>query len=370
MKIVHISDSHLGFSAYSKSDPELGINQREADFYSAFSQAIDRTIELEPDLVVHAGDLFDKAQPHNRAIGFALRQAIRLSKAGIPMVLISGNHSTPRLRETGSIFAIFEHLDGVHPVYEPGVARIVQGDVTVHAIPHSTDPPMVAALRDMAPSTDTKYNIAVLHAGIEGSDTYKMDDLNEQSIRLDDFPDGLDYIALGHYHRFSKVRAQMYYSGSTERLGFGELGQSKGIVEVDLDRGSVDFHELSIRDMLELDPIDASDLTATDIVREIKSRLEKDPIAGKIARLRVDRVRPETAKTLDIASIRRLGSDALFFDPKFERLDGVGHTAVEDASIGALASEYRRYVSGLDMGEKKKQSLLDRGIPYFMEDEG
>lgn len=370
MRIVHISDSHLGFSAYSKSDPELGINQREADFYSAFAQAIDKAIELAPDIVVHAGDMFDKAQPHNRAISFALRQMIRLSHSGIPTLLISGNHSTPRLRETGSIFNIFEHLEGIHPVHDPGVARIVLGDVTVHAMPHSVDPPMSDALKGMAPSTETRYNVAVLHAGIMGSNTYKMDDLNEQSIAMEDFPEGLDYIALGHYHRFSKVKTGMYYSGSTERLGFGELGQSKGLVEVDLDNGSVEFHELTVRDMLELEPVDAHDLTATDIARTIKSTLEENPVDGKIVRLHVNRVRPETARSLDISSIRKMGSEALFFDLKIERTDGGGQAVVEDTSIGALAQEYRRYVTGLEMVAEKKERILNRGVGYFAEDDG
>lgn len=369
MRIVHVSDSHLGFSAYSRADPELGINQREADFYSAFARAVDKAIERAPDIVVHSGDLFDKAQPHNRAIGFALRQMIKLSDSGIPTVVISGNHSTPRLRETGSIFGIFEHLDGVHPVYEPGIARVVVGDVTVHAIPHSTDPPMSSALRELKTSSETKHNILLLHAGIEGSDTYRMDDLNEQSIAMDDITDDLDYVALGHYHRFSKVRDRMYYSGSTERIGFGEAGQSKGVVEVDLDKGSVEFHELAVRDMVVLDPIDASDLTATEIARTVKSRLEDDPIDGKIARIRIEAVRPEVARSLDIPGIRRMGAEALFFDPKFDRADGGERPAAHEASIGALSEEYRRYVAGLDMGPDRKQRLLERGVTYFAEDD-
>jgi exonuclease SbcD len=369
MRIVHVSDSHLGFSAYSKSDPDLGINQREADFYSAFAKAVDKAIEIAPDVVVHSGDLFDKAQPHNRAIDFALKQMIKLSDSGIPTVVISGNHSTPRLRETGSIFSIFEHLDGVHPIYEPGIARVVVGDMTVHAIPHSTNPTMSSVLRDLKASSETRHNVLVLHAGIEGSDTYRMDDLNEQSIAMDLMPHGLDYIALGHYHRFSKVGEMMYYSGSTERIGFGEAGQDKGVVEVDLDSGSVEFHALTVRDMVVLDPIDASSLTATDIARTVKSRLEGDPIDSKIARIRIERVRPEVARSLDIPGIRRMGAEALFFDPRFERTDDAEKSAGQEASIGALSEEYRRYVAGLDLGPERKQRLLDRGVVYFAEDD-
>lgn len=79
MRIVHFSDTHLGFSAYSKIDPSDGVNAREKDFYNAFRQAVDKAIELKPDAVVHAGDLFDVPRPTNRAIVFAQEQLIRLS---------------------------------------------------------------------------------------------------------------------------------------------------------------------------------------------------------------------------------------------------------------------------------------------------
>lgn len=369
MKIVHVSDSHLGFSAYSKSDPDTGINQREVDFYSAFAQAIDRAIALDPDVVIHSGDLFDKAQPHNRAIAFALRQMIRLSESGIHTVVISGNHSTPRLRETGSIFGIFEHLSGVHPVYKPGIAQVVVGDLTVHAMPHSTEPQMSAILKEVKASPDTRFNVFALHAGIEGANAYRMDDLNEQSIDMKDIPGDLDYVALGHFHRFSKVREKMYYAGSTERTGFGEAGQSKGIVEVDLDRGSVEFHELSIRDMIVHEPIDASTLTATDIARTVKSLIERSPVDGKIVRLNINGVRPEVARSLDIPGIRRMGAGALFFDPRFSRADEEGRAASGEASIGVLAQEFRRYVDGLSMDASRKEKLMERGAPYFSEGE-
>lgn len=47
MRIVHLSDSHLGYVAYHALCPNLGINQREADIYSAFKQAIDKILELK-----------------------------------------------------------------------------------------------------------------------------------------------------------------------------------------------------------------------------------------------------------------------------------------------------------------------------------
>ncbi len=370
MRIVHISDTHLGFSAYSKIDPSEQVNQREMDVYMAFEQAIDRMIEIKPDLVIHAGDLFDQVRPQNRAIDLALRQLLRLSEEGIETVLISGNHSTPRLRETGSIFRIFEHLPHIHPIHEPGARSIVIGDATVVAIPHSVNPTLAQALRGALPSKETKYNILVLHAGVIGQQTYKMDEFNEQTIPLESLADGWDYVALGHFHEFRKLRAGTYYSGSTERLGFGEAGQKKGFVEADLDGREPDFHELSIRDMIDMEAIDASGMASVEILKEARGRISESSIDDRIVRLSISNVAAEAYRALDLASIRRLGGSALHFELKVDRLDPEGKAQAGDTQIGILADEFKKYVASLDYSDQKKSRLLEIGLPYITREEG
>ena len=117
-RIYHLADTHIGYSAYRKIDEATGLNQREVDTYEAFKQFVDYALKEKPDAIVHAGDLFDSVRPTNRAIAFVLSQLLRLSEAKIPFVVISGNHETPRLRETGSVFSLFEHIPEVHLVYE------------------------------------------------------------------------------------------------------------------------------------------------------------------------------------------------------------------------------------------------------------
>ena len=99
MRIVHLSDTHLGYAAYGRVN-DRGLNQREEDVFAAFSRVVDATLEIHPDVVIHAGDLFDSVRPTNRAVSFAVEQILRLAKRGIPFVAISGNHETPKLRET------------------------------------------------------------------------------------------------------------------------------------------------------------------------------------------------------------------------------------------------------------------------------
>ncbi|MCG7841375.1 MAG: metallophosphoesterase, partial [Methanomassiliicoccales archaeon] len=91
MRIAHIADTHVGFSAYRRSDPGSGINQREIDIYQAFVRQIDSVVKVRPDLVLHAGDLFDSVRPSNRALSVVLEQLLRLSDENIPIMLIAGN---------------------------------------------------------------------------------------------------------------------------------------------------------------------------------------------------------------------------------------------------------------------------------------
>ncbi len=366
MKLVHLSDTHLGFGTYSKTEPTEGVNQREVDFYGAFEQGIDETIRLKPDFVVHSGDLFDTVRPQNRAIDFAMRQLIRLSEAGIETVLISGNHSTPKLRETGSIFRIFEHLERVHPIHMAGAQRITLGDATVTAVPHSSSPSLAEVVATARPAKSTKYNVLVLHAGVTGARTYKMDEFNEQTVPASELTDGWDYVALGHFHQFNEIAKMVCYSGSTERLGFGEAGQTKGIVEVDLEHPRVVFHELKIRDMIDMNPLDGSGLASTEILKEARDRLSSLSIAEKIVRLTIENVSSEAYKSLDVPAMRRLGSAAFHFELKIDRLDAEGKRSLEDGRIGVLTDEYSRYVSELDYPPEKKELLIRLGLPYLM----
>src|SRR5215207_9958929 len=104
MKLVHLSDLHLGFRQYQRQTP-AGLNQREADVAAAFRKAIDSVIELRPDLIVIAGDVFHAVRPTNPAILAAYTHFTRLVQM-LPdaiIVMVAGNHDMPRTTETGCL---------------------------------------------------------------------------------------------------------------------------------------------------------------------------------------------------------------------------------------------------------------------------
>jgi DNA repair exonuclease SbcCD nuclease subunit len=83
MKLVHIADTHLGLAAFSRLDPDSGMNLREKQIYDNFLSAIDRIIAEKPDALVHAGDLFDQVKPKTRAYTTVLEALERLHAAGM-----------------------------------------------------------------------------------------------------------------------------------------------------------------------------------------------------------------------------------------------------------------------------------------------
>ena len=84
---VHAADLHLGYSQY-------GLEARRQDFDNAFKELVDRTIELKPDFMIIAGDLFHQARPSNHTLENTIRSFKRLKDAGIPVLTVDGSHDS------------------------------------------------------------------------------------------------------------------------------------------------------------------------------------------------------------------------------------------------------------------------------------
>lgn len=134
MRIIHLSDTHLGAGGASRKVSPSGINQREEDIGNSFIWALDQIIEIKPDLVIHSGDLFNSVRPTNRIINLAIRQLLRLTSISIPVIIISGNHDTPKQRGIGSIFSFFEVFPGLRLVYQDRYEKIRIKDLAVHSL--------------------------------------------------------------------------------------------------------------------------------------------------------------------------------------------------------------------------------------------
>lgn len=383
LKIFHLADTHLGFSAYTKLDSEAGLNQREVDVYNSFEKFVDTAIEEKPDLILHAGDFFDAVRPTNRAISFAMDQLLRLSEASLPIVIIAGNHSTPRLRETGSVFRLFEHLENVIPIYKSKYESISfpELELKIHAIPHCNSPDALhEALEQLKPDNDVKLNIAMLHAAIVGVSTFRSSEFNEQEVQSGYLKPGFDYIALGHYHEFCKVDENAYYSGSTERLNFLEAAhEDKGFVEINFSDESVyensseifqnyptpKFHPLPTRPMFDLKPIDCSTQDHTEIASEISTMIQSVDPENKILRLKVQNIPMEVYKTLDFNQFRKLTAEALYFEIKYEVTKDEAGSQTTELKFDMLGNEFKTFIANEPVEGLDKDKLSDLALEYL-----
>ena len=383
MRLVHLSDLHLGFRQYQRQTP-AGINQREADVAGAFRRAIDRLVALAPDLVLIAGDVFHNVRPSNPAILHAFAQFSRLRQA-LPdaiVVIVAGNHDTPRSAETGCILRLFSPL-GVH-VVDAAAERLSFPDRRLSILCVPDAPGVKAALE---PDPDARFNILLLHGEVEGMLPPHVAAGERAAVEISRADLGAarwSYVALGHYHVFREVAPNAYYSGSLEYSSansWGELVEErtarlpgKGMVEYDLESEKRIFHHLPPeRALVDLPSISARGMSAADLDGAIRTSIDRCPggLDEKIVRLVVQDVPRHIARELDHKSLREFKRRALHFHldtrrPEIIRVHGHGAPGRRPS----LADTVREKLRGrLISGDLDREELVELGLRYLKEAE-
>ena len=275
MKILHFSDTHLGYNDLDKISSG-GINLREQDFYDSFTEVIDQAIEIKPDLIIHSGDFFHRPSPANRPMIFVLEQLIRLSEAGIPLVVIAGNHETPKTVYTSPILKAFRTVKGIYPIFNQAYETIEFGELVVHGLPHINDDKVLRAEMDKIKPVKGKFNIIMLHTSI--GKEYIMEEYGEQLYPRErlELLNQFNYVALGHWHNFQKVTKlkTAWYSGSTERMSDTEAGKDKGYCIIHLEKDKAvepEFVAIKARPWLRLDLKNCHEKEINVLEAEIKT---------------------------------------------------------------------------------------------------
>jgi exonuclease SbcD len=292
-----------------------------------------------------AGDLFHSVRPTNAAIVFAFRQFQRLREAlpGSPVVLIAGNHDTPRSSETGSILRLYAELGVTVATDEARRVVFPELDLAVLAVPHQAlMAPDRPALR---PEGEAARQVMVLHGEVEGVFPFDRSAIEYGGAAIAPRELALDqwtYVALGHYHVQHRLAPRAWYAGSLEYVTpnvWSELEDErahgldgKGWLLVDLDSGTVERQPVpAARKVIDLEPILAVGLSAADLDHLIAERVGAVPggIADRIVRLRVLDVPRHIARELDHAAVRALKAEALHFHldvrrPELQRTVGLG----------------------------------------------
>jgi exonuclease SbcD len=341
IRILHFADLHLGVENYGRLDPETGLSTRLMDFLRAFDFVVDYAINEAVDLVVFAGDAFKNRDPsptHQREFAKRIR---RLSAAQVPVFLLVGNHDLPNAVQRAHAIEIFHTLELPFMTVSgrPNYCRIEtkNGTVQVVSLPWVTRSHLMAReeylgltndeVREKMEQSllkimdglaskvdDDQPAILVAHGtvpgavfGTERSVMGGQDLLISPSILKDP---RYDYVALGHIHKHQVLNQQppVIYSGSIERIDFGEADEAKGFIVAEIGDGPTrwQFVETPTRPFREIE----IDLRNTDDpMPVIRERLAKANIKDAVVKL-ILKATVENEGHLDPREIRTLLSEA------------------------------------------------------------
>jgi exonuclease SbcD len=361
-----------------------GINQREADVAQSFTRAVDKVIELAPEVVLIAGDVFHQVRPTNTAILHAYLQFARLRNA-LPraeIVMVAGNHDTPRSAETGSILRLFAAL-GLHVIdAEARALDFPELDLTVLGVADNQHP-----RPKLVPTGTRRWNLLLLHGEVEGmlGPFAAVHEMAAQEITQDDLnTTKWDYIALGHYHVYRRLAPNQFYSGSLDYTSTNTWGErieeqmagvpGKGIIEHDLVTGEHTFHSLPpTREFVDLPAVSARGLTTEEVNERIASAVASLPggIDDKVVRLVVKDMPRHITRQLDHKELREYRRRALHFHldtrrPEIIRHVGHGAPGRRPSLADFVRDKLRERLVASDVD---RDALVELGLRYLKDAE-
>ena len=369
--IVHLSDTHLGYSELDRVSPE-GVNQRERDFYGSFEEIVNQIIERRPAAVVHTGDFFHRPSPANRPLIEGLRQLKRLSDEKIPVVVIAGNHSTPCTLYTSPILTAFQSVDGVYPIFRQKYETVEAGDFVFHGLPHIADERLYAEELEKVAPVEGRINVLMLHTSL-GRD-YIMEEYGERVFPSDKTAviNEFQYTALGHWHNFQQVGKKYpraWYSGSTERLSDREAGSEKGYCVVRFDNPKevkVDFQPVPVRPWRRYDIKDCAAMDAAEIIASLETSGASAGHDGALVSVYLHDLRNEQAPELANSRVARCFPGALSVAVKrgFKagRWSGAGAFTDGGQSMEELFGAYLKERAG---SEAEYSEMAAKAAEYF-----
>jgi DNA repair protein SbcD/Mre11 len=358
VKILHFSDTHLGYNDLDILN-ENNINQREADFYDAFSQVVEQIKKIKPDYIIHTGDLFHRSSPSNRAITYALEKFNEIDALDIPFILIAGNHSTPRTNLSSPILKIFENFKNIHVSYEQQYKKIEFNNIIFHTLPHMNDDTTALSQIELCEENidSSKKNIMMLHCSVGA--WYLMQEFGEwvyPTEKVYIFPK-MDYVALGHWHGFGSVgkHENVYYSGSLERTSLNDKRNEKGFIVLDIEDDLLNTLHIEYK-QIDIRPIRQKQIDCEDYENSI---INLDISDTKDAIVDVKLINLSALQSIDISNkeIKDLFADAMSISIKREFKANTNDMSVDDIEALSLEDYFLEHIKE-DVKDEKENDRL------------
>jgi exonuclease SbcD len=408
ISFIHTADIHFGVENYGKIDPQTGVHTRLLDFEAALNSCIDYAIEKQVDLFVFAGDAYKTANPSPTQQKLLMKCLFRLYQAGIIVIITVGNHDNPLSFGKATSLDVFGNIpiDGFHVVSRPKsfVVNTKNGPIQIVGIPWPArnnisinskhvlktateitecisqnvshliekfaaelDPEIPAILTGHLTVTSGIFSGSEKRA-IFGNDPVFM----PSQLAISPF----DYVALGHLHRYQNLNPNGYpalvYSGSIERVDFGERKEDKGFCHVKIhDKGNTEFEFIKspMRPFVQIDyQLKADEDLTQQLVDEISNYNIKDAVVKIIYRLPMG-----VADNINLRIIQEACQEAIYLVGvipirEFETRQNRAQNMKVDMDLYSLLNTYFTAKTEL---YSKKESLIEKTLQLqlFLDDQ-
>lgn len=285
MKLLHFSDLHLGMENYGHIDPETGLSKRFSDWQRALQQIIAYANDYDVDAVLFTGDAFKNRDP-SPTYQNAFAKAIKALSHNRHVILLVGNHDLPNIENKAHTLEIYNSLDLPRVIVSKKIEKISietrGGPLQIITWPWLTRNHFLKneelkgkSLEEIDSNLlgkalhifeqhihklDEKIpSIAMVHATVMGA-TFG----SERNVMIGKdliiplhilLNKKLSYSACGHLHKHQILSTDPYiaYAGSLERIDFGEEGEEKGCILIDIDgtkKVTTTFLPLRVREFI------------------------------------------------------------------------------------------------------------------------
>lgn len=348
MRILHFADAHIDISAHGRHDPATGLPIRVLDFLRALDTIVDTAIAEKVDLVLFAGDAYKDRTPvptFQREWG---KRIARLSAAGLPTLLLVGNHDLspasgrahalqefatlqvpnvlvadrPKLYLPQDLFGLPLQIMALPWLSRSGLIAALQlNDLPIEQINEEMELKLTELVGFWWQKIDPALPVVLTaHASVQGA-VYG----GERSVMLgsDMVLSGaltrdprLDYVALGHIHKPQDLNPGAHppviYPGSIERVDFGEAKDDKFFVIADVRRGATQVEWRKLEGRAFIDRSITLD-SGKEVTRQILDCLgPRELLKDAIVRLVIN-YPPELRPLIDDASVHEYASETLEF---------------------------------------------------------
>lgn len=393
IRIVHFADFHLGTEAYGRVDPVTGLPSRVLDFLAALDAMVDYALSGDVHLVLFAGDAYKARDPNPTYQREFNSRILKLARAGIPVVLLVGNHDLAPAEGRASTLDVFItfsadnvyvgrtietfHIETkggpVQVVTLPWVnrSRFLTKDATRGKSVKEVDEMLIDTLlgwlgkekRGLSPDIPA---ILAAHASIQGAAFG-----SERNIMLGQdliLPAGdiadpvFDYVALGHIHKHQVLRETppVVYAGSMERVDFGEEKDEKGFVvaEVEKGRARFEFRPVPARRMVTVRATIRGDNPTEEALKAIARAKPKDAIVRVFVRATEDQ-----ALRIDQKALRDALDGAFFVAGVSLDVERQVRTRLGVGALEQLTPEeiLARYLEQKNESKERFDLLLQKG---------